>query len=80
MDKLQKEALQVTKELVVKFIEAGRVSPSNLGEVFSQTYTVVLQTIARESPEGGCADGRKDKPESAKNHGKGHGKDQSGKL
>lgn len=51
MDKLRKEALQVTKELVVKFIEAGRVSPGNLGEVFSQTYAVVLRTIALENPE-----------------------------
>ncbi len=82
MDKLQKEALQVTKELVVKFIEAGRVSPSNLGEVFSQTYTVVLQTIAQDTPEGCGKSDRQDngqdngqyKPESSKSHGKSQGK------
>ncbi|AGW13244.1 hypothetical protein DGI_1398 [Megalodesulfovibrio gigas DSM 1382 = ATCC 19364] len=49
MDKLHKEALQVTKEIVVKFIEVGRVSPANLGEVFPAIYTKILHTIS-----GGC--------------------------
>ncbi|MCA1945031.1 MAG: hypothetical protein LDL30_07075 [Desulfovibrio sp.] len=46
MDKLHKEALQVTKEIVVKFIEVGRVSPANLGEVFPAIYTKILETIS----------------------------------
>ena len=45
MDKLHKEALQVTKEIVVKFIESGRVSPANFEEIFPSVYTVVRRTL-----------------------------------
>ena len=47
MEKDAKEALQVTKEIVVKFIETGRVSPSNFAEIFPGVYQVVLETITR---------------------------------
>lgn len=47
MEKNAKEALQVTKEIVVKFIEAGRISPSNFAEIFPGVYQVVLETITR---------------------------------
>lgn len=54
MDKDSKEALQVTKEIVVKFIETGRVSPATVGEVFPAIYGKVLETIRATlpSPEG----------------------------
>lgn len=29
MDKNQKQAIQVAKEIIVKFIEVGRISPNN---------------------------------------------------
>ncbi len=45
MEKLDKEALQVSKEIVVKFIEAGRVSPSNFAEVFPAVHRVVRETL-----------------------------------
>lgn len=45
MEKKSKEALQVTKEIVVKFIETGRVSPANIGEIFPSVYSTVLTTI-----------------------------------
>ena len=45
MDKVHKETLQVTKEIIVKFIETGRVSPANFGEIFPAVYTVVRQTV-----------------------------------
>lgn len=45
MDKLHKEALQVSKEIVVKFIETGRVSPANFSEVFPSVHKVVRETI-----------------------------------
>lgn len=52
MDKLRKEALQVTKEIVVKFIETQRISPAGFKEVFPQVYRVVLESIATDgSPE-----------------------------
>lgn len=46
MDKIKKEALQVTKEIVVKFVEAGRVTPTNFPETFPAIYSVVLSTIS----------------------------------
>ncbi len=45
MEKLSKEALQVSKEIAVKFIEAQRLSPNNFGEIFPAVYTVVLDTL-----------------------------------
>lgn len=45
MDKLHKETLQVAKEIVVKFIEMGRVSPANFEEIFPSVYTVVRRTL-----------------------------------
>lgn len=49
MEKLQKEALQVSKEILVKFIEAGRVSPATFGEVFPAVFKVVCDTLADAS-------------------------------
>lgn len=47
MEKDAKEALQVTKEIMVKFIETSRVSPSNFSEIFPAVYQVVLETITK---------------------------------
>ena len=51
MDQIQKQALQVTKEFVVKFIEVGRISPSNCHDIFSEIYTEVLKTIVSNTPQ-----------------------------
>lgn len=51
MDKPRKEALQVAKEIVVKFIETNRVSTGNFAEVFPMVYFEVLRTITTD-PEG----------------------------
>ncbi|MDL2207281.1 hypothetical protein LJB82_00990 [Desulfovibrio sp. OttesenSCG-928-M16] len=47
MEKFAKEALQVTKEIMVKFIESGRVSPANFAEIFPVVHQVVLETITK---------------------------------
>ncbi len=49
MEKEHKEALQVTKEIVVKFIEAQRISPSNFAELFPAIYKVVLTTLEEDT-------------------------------
>ena len=49
MDKTHKEALQVTKEIVVKFIETQRISPGNFAELFPAIYKVVLATLSDPS-------------------------------
>ncbi len=48
MDQMQKQALQVTKEIMVKFIETNRVSPTNFSEMFRDIYRSVLTTIRFE--------------------------------
>ena len=53
MEKDAKEALQVTKEIVVKFIETSRVSPGNFADIFPAVYQVVLETITK--PGGASA-------------------------
>lgn len=61
MEKDQKEALQVAKELTCKFIETRTVSPGNFAEVFPLIYNVVARTIngtyVSEPECGGESDG-----------------------
>jgi hypothetical protein len=52
LDKLKKEALQVAKEITVKFIETGRISPNNFPEFFDTIYREVLKTISTAEPSG----------------------------
>ena len=47
--KLEKQALQVTKEIIVKFIEVGRISPNNFQQFFAPIYQEVLRTIESSS-------------------------------
>lgn len=37
--------LKVTKEIIVKFIELGRVSPVNFAENFKKVYWTVKSTV-----------------------------------
>jgi len=37
--------LKVTKEIVVKFIELGRVSPTNFDENFRKVYRTIKTTV-----------------------------------
>ena len=37
--------LKVAKEIVVKFIEVGRLSPANFGETFQNIYKSVRDTV-----------------------------------
>ncbi|OIQ49430.1 hypothetical protein BerOc1_01355 [Pseudodesulfovibrio hydrargyri] len=45
MDKYDKQALQVAKEVVIKFIEVGRISPTNFGQNFDVIYKDIMRTI-----------------------------------
>lgn len=47
MEKLEKQALQVAKEVVIKFIEVGRISPANFGETFQTIYQDVLRAVSQ---------------------------------
>lgn len=47
MDQLQKLTLQVAKEIVVKFIEVGRISPANFSEHFGPIYDDIFRTVTK---------------------------------
>jgi len=49
MEKCDKQALQVAKEVVIKFIEVGRISPNNFGQNFDVIYKDVMRTINGET-------------------------------
>ncbi len=39
---------KVSKEIVVKFIEAGRLTPANFEETFERVYSTVKRTVRSE--------------------------------
>jgi len=45
LDKTQKEALQVAKEILAKFIETRTVSPNTFADVFPAVYKVIYDTL-----------------------------------
>lgn len=45
MERAEKEILQVSKEIAVKFIETQRISPTNFSEIFPSIYKVVFDTV-----------------------------------
>ena len=53
VDKIQDKALQAAKEIVVKFVETGRISPANFQDYFSRIYLEVLRTITENTPYPG---------------------------
>ncbi len=44
MGNIDEQILRATKEIVVKFIEAGRISPSGFHETFKDIYHTVEKT------------------------------------
>lgn len=56
MEKRENLALQVTKEIVVKFVETGRISPGNFTEHFGPIYEEVLRVISRDQGADGKAE------------------------
>ena len=45
MASIDEQILKTTKEIVVKFIEAGRISPSGFPETFKNVYHTVSETV-----------------------------------
>jgi hypothetical protein len=45
MASIDEQILRTAKEVVVKFIEAGRVSPAGFPETFRTVYTTIDQTV-----------------------------------
>lgn len=45
MSSIDEQILRATKEIVVKFIEGGRVSPSGFDETFKSIYNTVEEAV-----------------------------------
>jgi hypothetical protein len=51
MKSVDEQILRTTKEIVVKFIEMGRLSPSNIHESFRDIYTTVQESVKQNRSE-----------------------------
>ncbi len=40
--------LKISKEIAVKFIEVGRISPATFGECFKDIYTAIETTVRKK--------------------------------
>lgn len=49
-DSLEEQVLKASKEIIVKFIEVGRLSPSNFAETFASVYQAIDTTV-RTAPD-----------------------------
>ena len=49
MASIDEQILRTAKEIVVKFIEAGRVSPAGFPETFRSIYTTIDQTVRKKT-------------------------------
>lgn len=45
MKSIDEQILRTTKEIIVKLIEMGRLSPSNVTESFREIYATVNETV-----------------------------------
>lgn len=46
---LQEQILRASKEIAVKFIEVGRLSPSSFGQSFREIYQTIETTVQGDS-------------------------------
>ena len=47
------QILRAAKEIVVKFIEVGRVSPTGFSETFTNIYRTIEETVKKPADEAG---------------------------
>jgi hypothetical protein len=72
MASIDEHILKAAKEIVVKFIECGRLSPTGFAEAFQSVYKTVDETVkSRQKPP--------EKDLDAKTHVSGHKPQSSGK-
>jgi hypothetical protein len=44
---MEEQVLKAAKEIVVKFIETGRTSPTGFAETFKTVYGAILETVSK---------------------------------
>ena len=64
MKSIDEQILRVTKEIVVKFIEMGRLSPSNVHESFRDIHATVNETVKESSGPVNTVSGKLEDPSS----------------
>jgi hypothetical protein len=50
MSPIEEQILRASKEIVVKFIETGRVSPTAFTEIFKCVYQTIEETVKKPQP------------------------------
>ena len=60
MKSIDEQILRATKEMIVKFIEMGRLSPSNLHEAFKDIYATVNETVKKNVSEKAPSNDKQD--------------------
>jgi hypothetical protein len=60
MSSMDEHVLKTTKEIVVKFIETGRISPSGFSESFKSIYHTIDETVKGSSENSGKEELRHD--------------------
>jgi hypothetical protein len=48
MASIEEQILKATKEIVVKFIETGRLSPTGFSDTFKNVYRTVENTVKKD--------------------------------
>ena len=50
MASVDEQILRTAKEIVVKFIETGRISPTGFPDAFQSIYRTIAATVKNEPP------------------------------
>jgi hypothetical protein len=50
-DSTQEQIIRASKEIAVKFIEVGRITPSNFGAIFKTIYDAIDSTVRGNPPD-----------------------------
>lgn len=48
---MQEQILRASKEIAVKFIEVGRLSPASFNQTFKDIYTTIESTVRQEASD-----------------------------
>jgi hypothetical protein len=51
---LEEQILRASKEIIVKFIEVGRLSPTNFAETFKVVYQAIEETVKEDTADKDC--------------------------
>ena len=55
MASIDEQVLRTAKEIVVKFIETGRISPAGFSEVFTTIYRTVENVVKGDGEESAAS-------------------------